>query len=70
MVHYEEVTIESEVLLKGALLLPETENKVPAVLIINGSGGADRDGNLFKPKLPFNLYKSCHIKKHQNFGKR
>lgn len=57
MKHSEEVTIQSQVQLKGTLLLPKMENKVPAVLIINGSEAADRNGNVSKPELPLNIYK-------------
>lgn len=55
----EQVTINSDVILKGTLAIPEVESeKLPAVLIVNGSGGADRDGNMKKPVMNGNIYKS------------
>lgn len=52
----EEVTINSEFPISGTLTIPNQNNKpVPAVLIIAGSGKADRDGNL--KKIPLNMYK-------------
>lgn len=54
----EQVVIKGEVTLKGTLAIPNVQmEKLPAVLIINGSGGADRDGNLKKPLLNGNMYK-------------
>ncbi|WP_161624458.1 hypothetical protein [Clostridium sp. BL8] len=42
----ESVVINSDVILKGTIAIPESDSeKLPAVLLINGSGGADRDGN-------------------------
>lgn len=42
----ENVMIQSEVRLSGTLTIPQSENTAyPAVLIIPGSGGSDRDGN-------------------------
>jgi alpha/beta superfamily hydrolase len=54
----EQVTINSDVILRGTLSVPEIqEEKLPAVLIVNGSGGADRDGNMKKPAMNANIYK-------------
>ncbi len=54
----EQVVINGEVKLRGTLTIPNAqEEKLPAVLIINGSGGADRDGNLKKPLINGNMYK-------------
>jgi uncharacterized protein len=54
----EQVTINSDVILKGTLAVPEVEaEKLPAVLMVNGSGGADRDGNMKKPAMNANIYK-------------
>lgn len=51
-----EVTIEATYPLSGTLTLPSEGNtRFPAVLILAGSGKADRDGNLKKMKM--NLYK-------------
>jgi uncharacterized protein len=52
-----EVTLQSEVALKGALCIPviRTE-KSPAVLIINGSGKLDRNGKINK-KMDLQLYR-------------
>jgi uncharacterized protein len=55
----EQVTIKSDVILKGTMAIPEVEaEKLPAVLIVNGSGGADRDGNMKKPVMNGNVYKN------------
>lgn len=55
----EQVTINGEVVLKGTMAIPSIEiEKLPAVLIINGSGTADRDGNMKKPKMEANIYKN------------
>ncbi|WP_142247887.1 alpha/beta hydrolase [Alkalihalobacterium alkalinitrilicum] len=52
----ERIKIEGKALLGATISFPEsTEQKVPAALIIAGSGAGDRDGNM--PKLPLNLYK-------------
>jgi pimeloyl-ACP methyl ester carboxylesterase len=54
----EQVTINSDVILKGTMAIPEVEaEKLPAVLIVNGSGGADRDGNIKKPVINGDIYK-------------
>jgi len=54
----ENVDINGEVSLRGTIAIPEVEkDKLPAVLIINGSGGADRDGNMKKPAMNSNIYK-------------
>lgn len=55
----EQVTIKSDVTLKGTMTIPEsTDIKLPAVVIVNGSGGADRDGNIKKPALKGDIYKN------------
>jgi pimeloyl-ACP methyl ester carboxylesterase len=55
----EQVTINSDVILKGTLAVPDVEDgKLPAVLIINGSGAADRDGNMKRPAMKGNIYKN------------
>ncbi|WBW96700.1 alpha/beta hydrolase [Oceanirhabdus sp. W0125-5] len=54
----EQVTIKGEVILKGTLAIPQMDKeKLPAVLIVNGSGPADRDGNINRPGMSFNIYK-------------
>ncbi|MCM1989385.1 serine aminopeptidase domain-containing protein [Oceanirhabdus seepicola] len=54
----EQVTINGEVILKGTLTIPQIEKEqLPAVLIINGSGAANRDGNIKIPPIKFNIYK-------------
>lgn len=54
----DQVTINGEVQLKGTLALPESpEEKLPAVLIVNGSGGANRDGDIPKPSIKAGIYK-------------
>ncbi|MGM0876000.1 MAG: alpha/beta hydrolase [Bacillota bacterium] len=54
----ESVGIKSDVTLKGTLAIPNTNlDQYPAIIIINGSGRADREGNMQKPKLETNLYK-------------
>ncbi|MTI67423.1 MAG: alpha/beta hydrolase [Firmicutes bacterium] len=51
------VTIKGKYNLKGSLTIPKSkENKYPAVLIIQGSGDLDRDGN--KKKLKLDIYKN------------
>lgn len=51
-----EVSIDGEYVLSGTLTIPDVEDsKFPAVLIIAGSGDADRDGNM--PGMPMNIYK-------------
>ena len=59
----EQVTINSDVALKGTIAIPGVEGeKLPAVLIINGSGAADRDGNMKKPAMNANIYKDlAHV---------
>lgn len=54
----EQVTINGDAVLKGIMAIPSIEDdKLPAVLIINGSGSADRDGNMKKPAMNANIYK-------------
>ncbi len=54
----EQVTINGDAVLKGTMAIPSIEDdKLPAVLIINGSGSADRDGNMKKPAMNANIYK-------------
>ncbi|WP_033543488.1 alpha/beta hydrolase family protein [Planococcus sp. CAU13] len=51
-----EVIIESKFAISGTMTIPEKEGtKLPAVLLMAGSGNADRDGNMKKMKM--NLYK-------------
>lgn len=51
-----EVTIEAAYPLSGTLKIPhESRNQFPAVLIISGTGKADRDGNL--KNFMMNIYK-------------
>lgn len=48
--------IQSDYPLSGTLTVPNEQNEIfPAVLIISGSGKADRDGNMRKMKM--NMYK-------------
>jgi pimeloyl-ACP methyl ester carboxylesterase len=52
-----EVTIQSGVMLKGTLSVPENNaEKLPAVLIIPGTGNIDRDGKVSK-KIDLKLYR-------------
>ncbi|MBT2655875.1 alpha/beta hydrolase [Bacillus sp. ISL-18] len=52
----ENAVIQSEVKLSGTLTIPiGTKEVYPAVLIIPGSGGSDRDGNV--PKFKMGIYK-------------
>ncbi|MBS4177815.1 alpha/beta hydrolase [Lederbergia citrea] len=55
---YEQVSIKSDVMLKGTMTFPETEDgQLPAVLFLSGSGKLNRDGSAVKGKFKFNLYK-------------
>jgi hypothetical protein len=55
-VREKEVTIQSKVVIKGTLSIPENcEEKAPAILIISGSGKLDRNGKLNK-KINLKLY--------------
>ncbi|WP_252504862.1 alpha/beta hydrolase [Sporosarcina sp. Marseille-Q4943] len=57
-VENKEVVIKSDVLLKGTLTLPSSrEGKLPAILILAGSGKLNRDANAEKGKFQFNIYK-------------
>lgn len=51
----EEVSFKSDVTLEGTLLKPKLEGPLPAVLIIGGTGGLNRDGNGLGFKM--NIYK-------------
>ncbi|MEW9668546.1 alpha/beta hydrolase family protein [Ammoniphilus sp. 3BR4] len=54
----DEVKITSEVEIYGTIAVPkDVEGKVPAVIIVAGSGPIDRDGTIGKGKLRTNLYK-------------
>jgi len=54
----ESVSIIHDITLKGTMAIPSNDSdKYPAILLINGSGGADRDGNMKKPAIQSNLYK-------------
>lgn len=53
----QQVVIQSDVQLKGTMTFPATdEGRMPAVLILAGSGNLNRDGNQIKGKFKFNLY--------------
>ncbi|WP_274361837.1 alpha/beta hydrolase family protein [Paenibacillus thermotolerans] len=53
-----EIEITGTPLLKGTLALPgETNERLPAVLMIVGSGKIDRNGVVDKPKIDLRLYK-------------
>ncbi|MRG88128.1 alpha/beta fold hydrolase [Salinibacillus xinjiangensis] len=53
-----QVDIQGGVVLKGTLTISTTgQGKSPAVLILPGTGKADRDGNINQNKLQFNLYR-------------
>ncbi|MCL7745563.1 alpha/beta hydrolase family protein [Halalkalibacter alkaliphilus] len=52
-----EVSFTAEYELQGTLTLPRSAKKVPAVLIISGSGPGNRDGNIKWPKIELNIYK-------------
>jgi len=57
-IYEENFSVTTDVTLRGTLAIPESsEEKYPAIVIINGSGGADRDGNMKKPAIESNLYK-------------
>lgn len=54
----QEVKINSDVDLYGTITIPqESEGKLPAVILVPGSGPVDRDGNIGQGKLTTNLYK-------------
>lgn len=54
----QQVVIKSDVVLKGTLTFPEAyKERMPAVLILAGSGNINRDGNQIKGKYKFNIYK-------------
>lgn len=54
----QQAIINSEVILKGTLTIPRgVDEKLPAVLIVSGSGMGDRDGNVKKQKFITNIYK-------------
>ncbi|WP_158638641.1 alpha/beta hydrolase [Metabacillus litoralis] len=51
-------SVKNDITLKGTLAIPQIDQEqFPAIIMINGSGSADRDGNMKKPKLITNLYK-------------
>ncbi|APH06408.1 alpha/beta hydrolase [Bacillus weihaiensis] len=51
-------SVHNGITLKGTLAIPnKDQQKFPAIIMINGSGGSDRDGNMKKPKIESNLYK-------------
>lgn len=53
-----QVVIKGEVILKGTMTFPTSgESKLPAILILSGSGKLNRDANATKGKFQFNLYK-------------
>lgn len=49
--------IKSKFMLRGTLSIPKEKTIAPAILILPGSGTADRDGNIPKKKLFMNIYK-------------
>jgi uncharacterized protein len=54
----EQILIHEDKALRGTLTVPDMDiDHLPAVLIINGSGSADRDGNIQKPHIEANTYK-------------
>ncbi|MCV9886147.1 alpha/beta hydrolase family protein [Metabacillus halosaccharovorans] len=54
----EEVSIIHDITLKGTMAFPSLESeKHPAIILINGSGSSDRDGNMKKPAIQSDLYK-------------
>ncbi|WP_175638076.1 alpha/beta hydrolase [Metabacillus schmidteae] len=54
----EAISIIHDITLKGTMAFPSIElEKYPAIILINGSGGSDRDGNMKKPAIHSNLYK-------------
>lgn len=61
--------IEKDITLKGTIAMPQIDQeRFPAIIMINGSGSADRDGNMKKPKLITNLYKElAHFLTNQGF---
>lgn len=68
-IYEENFSVTTDVTLRGTLAIPEaSEEKYPAIVIINGSGGADRDGNMKKPAIEANLYKDlAHYLTHLGF---
>jgi uncharacterized protein len=57
-IYEESFSVTTDVTLKGTLAIPKSDiDKYPAIVFINGSGGADRDGNLKKPTIEANIYK-------------
>lgn len=54
----EQIQVKGDVMLEGTVAIPTSGlARYPAIIIISGSGGADRDGNMKKPPLVTNLYK-------------
>src|SRR5690625_149543 len=54
----EQVTIQSDVTLKGTMTFPDTEEVTfPGILILAGSGKLNRDGNAKRGKFQLHLYK-------------
>lgn len=57
-IYEESFSVKTDVTLKGTLAIPDSNKEYyPAIVFINGSGGADRDGNLKRPAIKANLYK-------------
>lgn len=57
-VENQQVVIKSDVLLKGTLTVPSSnEGSLPAILILAGSGKLNRDANAARGKFQFNLYR-------------
>ncbi|WP_138416370.1 alpha/beta hydrolase [Aquibacillus sediminis] len=53
-----EIEVGNHIKIRGSMAIPKIiEGKMPAVIIIAGSGSVDRDGNVTKPEMELNLYK-------------
>lgn len=50
-----EVTIKSDLELKGTLSIPNEKETFTTIIIVNGSGPSNRDGNIGDMKM--NIYK-------------
>lgn len=54
----EEIAFKSDVMLKGTLLVPDSEKDTyPTIMFLPGSGKLNRDGSTPNGKFKFNLYK-------------
>lgn len=52
-----ELIMNGEVQLSGTVSMPKENLNGTAIIFIPGSGKIDRDGNVLKPKVNFNIYK-------------